>query len=429
MSKMKMFVEICLLSIILFLIAVLIKSPKRIELYDTIYLSNVKNIDLSNTKIMSLDELNEKLIDFKKINTIDLGNNAFFNNDILILQKKYPNVNFKAVKKYNIYNKELKDNTENLDLSNVKIDKNIIEYLKLFSKLKSVNLMNQDLSLEEEIEIKKEFPDISFEWSVPILDIKVSSESTKISLDGKKVDNISNLYKSLTLLPKLTYLDMGKSNLSNEELDKIRKDFPNVKVAWVINFGVWHIRTDDVAFSVLISNFPYKRLTSEDIGFLKYCTDLKALDLGHQRITDLSPIADNLPELRILILADNKITDITPLKKLKKLHYLELFINNITDISPLKDNKELVDLNLCYNRINNYDVISSLPKLERLWVVGAHLNNEQYNKIISEHPNININRVGGGSTGNGWRTHSRYYAIIDMFHKRNYISEEFSKYD
>ena len=205
MSKMKMFVEICLLSIILFLIAVLIKSPKRIELYDTIYLSNVKNIDLSNTKIMSLDELNEKLIDFKKINTIDLGNNAFFNNDILILQKKYPNVNFKAVKKYNIYNKELKDNTENLDLSNVKIDKNIIEYLKLFSKLKSVNLMNQDLSLEEEIEIKKEFPDISFEWSVPILDIKVSSESTKISLDGKKVDNISNLYKSLTLLPKLTY--------------------------------------------------------------------------------------------------------------------------------------------------------------------------------------------------------------------------------
>ena len=36
---------------------------------------------------------------------------------------------------------------------------------------------------------------------------------------------------------------------------------------------------------------------------------------------------------------------------------------------------------------------------------------------------------GSGSTNSGWRTHDRYYAMINMFYKKNYISELFTKYD
>ncbi|MBQ4224266.1 MAG: leucine-rich repeat domain-containing protein, partial [Prevotella sp.] len=44
----------------------------------------------------------------------------------------------------------------------------------------------------------------------------------------------------------------------------------------------------------------------------RYCTKLKGLDLGHNAITDISFI-ENMPHLRVLILADNDLTDISPL--------------------------------------------------------------------------------------------------------------------
>jgi Leucine-rich repeat (LRR) protein len=71
---------------------------------------------------------------------------------------------------------------------------------------------------------------------------------------------------------------------------------------------------------------------------LKYLKNLKYLDVGHNAIDDLSFLYD-LPELRILIVADNYvtdyITDLTPIASLKHLQYLEVFTNNITDLSPL----------------------------------------------------------------------------------------------
>ena len=70
---------------------------------------------------------------------------------------------------------------------------------------------------------------------------------------------------------------------------------------------------------------------------LKYCTDLRALDIGHQAITDLSVIGEHLTELRVLIIADNKVTDLTPLSNLRHLHYLEFFVNRVSDLSPLAE--------------------------------------------------------------------------------------------
>ena len=51
------------------------------------------------------------------------------------------------------------------------------------------------------------------------------------------------------------------------------------------------------------------------------------------------------------------------------------------------------------------------------------------NLIKKKYPKVNVVTTGYGSTESGWRTHPRYFAMIDMFNKRNYISELFSKYD
>ena len=224
-------------------------------------------------------------------------------------------------------------------------------------------------------------------------------------------------------------IDLSYSNLSNEELGNLRLALPNVRIDWVVHLGKWSVRTDAVAFSVLITQYDYKRMTSNDIQVLKYCTELKTLDLGHQAIEDISVIGAYLQDLRILILADNKIKDISPIANLKHLHYLELFMNDITDSTPLASCTELVDLNISFNyRFSDISGILNLPKLERLWLISDRISSDSYKLIRETYPNVVLVTTGTGSTGSGWRTHERYYTMIDMY-RNNYISDVFLKYD
>ena len=45
------------------------------------------------------------------------------------------------------------------------------------------------------------------------------------------------------------------------------------------------------------------------------------------------------------------------------------------------------------------------------------------------YPNAEVVDQGYGSVDQGWRTHPRYFAMINMYFDTTYISEEFSKYD
>ena len=180
------------------------------------------------------------------------------------------------------------------------------------------------------------------------------------------------------------------------------------------------MRTDDEAFSVMISSYNYQRMTSADIEVLKYCTNLKALDLGHQAISDLSVIGQ-LTELRVLILADNRIRDISPLANLKNLEYVELFVNDIKDVSPLAECKNLVDLNLGWNwRVNDLSSLYSLEKLERLWLPTTDIDREQEKELATVFPNVQMVFDDKDSVSSGWRTHERYFIMRAMFTNNKY---------
>jgi len=169
----------------------------------------------------------------------------------------------------------------------------------------------------------------------------------------------------------------------------------------------------------------YTRLTSEDIEVLRYCTNMYALDLGHQAITDLSVIGE-MKDLRVLILADNKITDLTPLANLKNLQYLELFVNRISDLSPLVSCTELVDLNFGWNSVWDVSAIYSLPKIERLWLPTNPASNSKRDEISAAFPNAQIVFEDENSISSGWRTHERYFSMRGMFNNNKY-DENFVK--
>lgn len=104
----------------------------------------------------------------------------------------------------------------------------------------------------------------------------------------------------------------------------------------------------------------------EDLNGFQQAANLQELNLRRNGITDLTPLGD-LPHLEVLILADNRIKDISGLNGpvLSKLKHLDLSINEIEDLTLLDWDRleSLVHLDLRYNYINlNEQVVADLLK-------------------------------------------------------------------
>lgn len=344
------------------------------------------------------------------------------------LLRDYPDITFQITGTLDVFGVTVDDTEETLDLTDAAVDHTLPDMLKMLPALKTVILYGSGLNIEIQYALCKQFPDIEFRWTVDVAGQTYDGDAEELDLSGTDV-TFDTLLKVLTIMKHLKHLDASDCAATNGELALLKDLFPNVKLVWKIYMGKWSLKTDVTAFSVLIMRFDYTRMTSEDIEVLKYCTDLQALDIGHQAITDVSVIGDYLPNLRVLILADNSISDITPLAKLKHLHYVELFMNPVQDISPLGECKELVDINVSWTKTNSAAGILELPLLERLWIQHTYTPGKDIQTLRDTYPNATVMTAGEGSTDQGWRTHARYYAMKDMYNKQNYISEQFTKYD
>ena len=111
------------------------------------------------------------------------------------------------------------------------------------------------------------------------------------------------------------------------------------------------------------ANFIHYGLTSEDIILLRYMVNLIDLELAHNQITDLTPLA-GLTSLTRLGLWDNQITDITPLAGLTNLTRLDLGSNSITDLTPLAGLVNLTQLSLYFNPITD---LTPVEHVETIW--------------------------------------------------------------
>ena len=86
----------------------------------------------------------------------------------------------------------------------------------------------------------------------------------------------------------------------------------------------------------------------KSIKGLEYAKNLKKLKLNENEISDISPL-ENLTKLEYLEIQRNRIVDINPLKNLTNLKFLKLYNNLIEDIAPLSNLTNLTGLDLHYN--------------------------------------------------------------------------------
>ncbi|RKU22835.1 hypothetical protein C6503_03470 [Candidatus Poribacteria bacterium] len=96
---------------------------------------------------------------------------------------------------------------------------------------------------------------------------------------------------------------------------------------------------------------------------LEYAEGLKRIELRHNAISDLSPLA-GLKQLEDIKLRGNAITDVSPLAGLVNVHWLGLEENQITDLSPLSGLTKLNGIGIDHNPVSDIRPLASMRSLE-----------------------------------------------------------------
>lgn len=320
---------------------------------------------------------------------------------------------------------------ETLDLSTLAVE-NVDEVstaLKCLTNLKTVVLGSEDtndLSVDNIVQLENAAPNAVFDYSFTLYEQSLNTSNETVSFSHIPMsDRGAAVREILPMMKNCKYLDMDSCEVSNEDMASIRNDFPNMKVVWRIWFGNhYSVRTD---VERILASKPSKGGTLDDgeVEVLKYCTDVKYMDLGHnESITNLS-FVNSMPNLEVFICAMNPISDISYLANCPKLEYLELNTTKVSDLSPLSGLKELRHLNIanCEN-VTDISPLYGLTELERLWIGSIDpVPAEQVEEMKKCAPDCDINTVTVDPTGGQWRLQGYTELSLQRYAETGWLQE------
>lgn len=309
-------------------------------------------------------------------------------------------------------------------------DESAEEILALAAYADSLRAIDATASREYEalVRLRELLPDCEIRYQVPFQGRLLPGDLRELS-----VEDPQGLEEILPFLPELEKVDMSACRLDTEQMDRLFEGYPQIDFLWTLRFGNWEVRSDITCFSSLRTGENYRYNEQELYPLLRYCRHLRALDLGHNDLRDISLIG-RLPELQVLILADNpNLTDASPLGQLSGLCYLELFLCwDIQDFSWLESLPNMLDLNLSYCRnLSDPGFIDSMPLLENCWMRSTMITRESIASYRETRPEITF-VVGSPSDVSavclGWREKPRNMAIRRAFTKWRQV-EDFRSWD
>lgn len=259
------------------------------------------------------------------------------------------------------------------------------------------------------------------------LSIDPAAEMLDLDAAGIQVTDVKTLAEALDQLPNLKEVLLFDSPLETADMEWLfDRYYPDIFFGFTLKIGPHVIRTDRTAFSTLhIASAKMKddwRHNTEELSPIRMCTKLKALDLGHNYLTDVN-FLNWLPDLEVLILSPNYgLTDISPVANCKNLVYFELFSTPITDLTPLSGLTKLRDLNLTRcTEVRDISPLYDLPNLERVWWgYMIRITAKQKKEMRDKHPNCKFVSVYNPTEG-GWRKHSHFNELHSFFRTGEYV--------
>lgn len=389
------------------------------------------SIALANANLPNVDELLFALPYLPQLQTVDLHGTDLGLEDVLSIQEARPEL--AILQTVDLLGQTVETDAAELDLRDVPCSaQELIPLLRAFSALKKVYLPEKEDTEAAVAQLQEEHPETVFIHQVTVFGQTMDNAVEELDVSKTAFKAPEEVLSQIAQLPYLKKLILCDCGLSNEQIEVLMAARPDVKFVWTIHVAHHAIRTDAVAFSTKnpskYTQSYYsehennrikraKRLKAGDLKELRYCTDLIALDLGHNYLTneDLE-VLQYLPHLQLLILADNKITDISALSSLQELQYVELFMNNIPDVSPLVGLPQLTDINICKIQLKDTTPLLSLKQAKRLWFSLNGLSTSQCKAVAEALPDCVCNYTAKTSTGDGWREGERYQWLRGFFY-------------
>ena len=136
------------------------------------------------------------------------------------------------------------------------------------------------------------------------------------------------------------------------------------------------ITVEDMEKLTYLSAHNYSEPRKENINNLtglESATNLGHLNIGHNSVSDLSPLV-GLRKLNFLDIAGNSISDISQLAGLTNLKGLVLTGNLIADLLPLIGLTNLEALRANENLISDFSPITKLTTLKEVWISGESVS-------------------------------------------------------
>ncbi|WP_455100480.1 leucine-rich repeat domain-containing protein [Parvimonas micra] len=298
-------------------------------------LNELSSIKLDGNKIKDFSSINDKKGIFEKIihnQNVDFGNvevseKTFEIDNVFVgLEKIAKGGNIKVSTEAEGVTVTLESGKLNFNLTD-KAMENIKEGLKLTVKFKFENEMdyeNNPTVLNLNVNLVK--PAKKY---VEIEDAKLLKVINK-NLGKNRADNQKVTVEEMESLTELSIFlkEDGSADFSESAKYSILGKPTSLK------------GTKDFKFAVTRG--------MKSIKGLEYAKNLKKLKLNENEISDISPLK-NLTKLEYLEIQRNRIVDVNPLKNLTNLKFLKLYNNLIEDIAPLSNLTNLTGLDLHYN--------------------------------------------------------------------------------
>lgn len=243
---------------------------------------------------------------------------------------------------------------------------------------------------------------------------------------GRRNYEISYIISEIEKYPNLERVNMYATPVGIVNMGKLSERFPGITFGWTIRFKEHAIRSDSIVASTG-HTYSSARHPTRRIALLRYCTQLKGLNIRYNACNDLS-FTSGMKDLRVLVASDNLFSDVSPLADRDVLEYLDLSGNKITDISPLTGLTHLLVLNLSDNDIEDLTPLTKMTWLKQLWLYRAtgrssknNLSEETVQMLKEALPDTDIHFTGKPD----WKTDPYCKVMNKMFgSKKEYIPFE-----
>ena len=361
-----------------------------------------------------LDSLRRQLHYLPSLTNLTLPKTTLTMEDISALADPFPEL--QVAYSIDLLGKEYLPDTTSADFSNVSASEmeQITEKFSMLPQLTEVTLPSA-LRMEDVKILMDRFPEITFHYTFDLFGKTLTLETERVEYLDVAIGNQGEdqIRAALDIMPQCTYFKLENCGIDNEVMASIRDDYPNTKIVWRVSFGgQYSLLTDETTLRTVYG------VENSHGQYLKYCTGLKYIDMGHNTtLTDISFI-EYMPDLEIVILSGSSITNVDAFANCKKLEWLELAnCYALTDISALETCESLRFLNICFSKVTDLTPIQNLP-LERFLYLNPQIDKETQAAFEESHPDCWVRFTGSDPYSLGWRyndvgvTRFEYYEKI-----------------